>query len=177
LFIPSEHVAHAPENFWSIKVPAGLAAIAAAILGIWFATEMYLWRRVSAEKMAVRLQPLYKLSWHKWWFDELYDFAFVRPTHAISAFIARTLDRGLIDGIINSLAWIYRGIAAVVSVVGDRWIIDNSVDTFAEKTWDLGLTMRSIQTGRLRQYVMFIVVGTIVLFVVASVWWKYAVAG
>ena len=56
-----------------------------------------------------------------------------------------------------------------MSVVGDRWIIDNCVDTVAEKTWDLGLSLRSIQTGRLRQYVMFIVVGTIVLFVVASV--------
>ncbi len=58
----------------------------------------------------------------------------------------------------------------VVDIVGDRWIIDNGVDTFAEKTWDLGLSLRSIQTGRLRQYVMFIVVCTIVLFVVASLW-------
>ena len=64
-----------------------------------------------------------------------------------------------------------------MSVVGDRWIIDNIVDTFAEKTWDFGLSLRSMQTGRLRQYVMFIVVGTVVLFVVASLWWKYAVAG
>ena len=177
LFIPDEHIAHAPEMFRSIKLPAGLAAIAAAILGIWFATEVYLWRRVSADKLAGALRPLYQLSWHKWWFDELYDFVFVRPTHAISGFIARTLDRGLIDGIIHALAWIFRGFAVVVNVVGDRWIIDNGVDTFAEKTWDIGLSLRSIQTGRLRQYVMFIVVGTIVLFVVASLWWKYAIAG
>jgi len=33
-----------------------------------------------------------------------------------------------------------------------------------------------VQTGRLRQYVMFIVVGTIVLFVIASIW-RAAVAG
>jgi len=177
LYIPNEHLAHAPEMAWSVKYPAGIAAIAAALLGIWLATEMYLWRRISAEKMAARLQPLYKLSWHKWWFDELYDFIFVRPTHAISAFIAQTMDRGLIDGIVNSTAYIYRGIAAIVAVVGDRFIIDNTVDTVAERTWDLGLSLRSVQTGRLRQYVMFIVVGTIVLFVVASVWWKYAIAG
>jgi NADH-quinone oxidoreductase subunit L len=61
-----------------------------------------------------------------------------------------------------------------VSVVGDRWVIDNFVDTVAEKTWDLGLSMRSIQTGRLRQYVMFIVIGTVVLFIVASLWWMGA---
>jgi len=176
LFIPNEHLAHAPEMKWTVKVPAGIAAISAAILGIWFATVVYLWRKVSAEKLATALRPLYLFSWHKWWFDELYDFLFVRPTLAIGRFIAHVIDRGLIDGIIHSLAWITRGLAAMVSVIGDRWVIDNSVDTFAEKTWDLGLSLRAIQTGRLRQYVMFIVVGTIVLFVVASVW-KFAIAG
>jgi NADH-quinone oxidoreductase subunit L len=104
----------------------------------------------------------------------LYDYVFVRPTLAIGRFVALTLDRGIIDSFINSLAYIYRGAAAVVSVVGDRWVIDNFVDTVAEKTWDLGLSMRSIQTGRLRQYVMFIVVGTVVLFIVASLWWMGA---
>ena len=133
LYIPSEHIAHAPEMFRAIKLPAGLIAIAAAILGIWFATEVYLWRRVSAEGLARKLRPLFLLSWHKWWFDELYDFIFVRPTHAISGFIAHTLDRGLIDGFINSLALIVRGIAMFVSVVGDRWLIDNSVDTIRRK--------------------------------------------
>jgi proton-translocating NADH-quinone oxidoreductase chain L len=174
LFIPSEHIAHLPEMFRPIKFPAGIAAIAAAIIGIWLATEVYLWRRISAEKLANSMRPLYNLSWNKWWFDELYDFVFVRPTHAISGFIAHTLDRGLIDGFINSLAYVYRGLAAVVSVGGDRWIIDNFVDTVAAKTWGLGLSMRSIQTGRLRQYVMFIVVGTVVLFIVASLWWMGA---
>ena len=68
-------------------------------------------------------------------------------------------------------------LSAVVAVFGDRWMIDNFVDSLAEKTWNLGLSLRSVQTGRLRQYVMFIVVGTIVLFVVASLWWRFAIAG
>ena len=46
----------------------------------------------------------------------------------------------------------------------------------AAETWNLGLALRSVQTGRLRQYVMFIVVGTVVIFLIASVW-RYAVAG
>jgi NADH-quinone oxidoreductase subunit L len=78
---------------------------------------------------------------------------------------------------LHGFAWIYRGLSVVVAVVGDRWIVDNLVDTFAEKTWDTGLALRSVQTGRLRQYVMFIVVCTIVLFVIASLWWNFAIAG
>jgi NADH-quinone oxidoreductase subunit L len=177
LLIADEHIAHQSANYWSIKLPAGIAAITAAILGILFATMVYLWKTVSAEKIASAMRPLYQFSWHKWWFDELYDFLFVRPVMAISAFVAHILDRGLIDGFIHFLAWLARGAAMFVSVFGDRWLIDNGVDTFADKTWDLGLSLRSLQTGRLRQYVMFIVVCTIALFLVATLWWRFAVAG
>jgi proton-translocating NADH-quinone oxidoreductase chain L len=174
LLVPNEHIAHQEANFRPIKLPAGLAAITAAGLGILFATMVYLWRTVSADKLARAMRPLYQLSWHKWWFDELYDWIFVRPVFATSKFIAIVLDRGLIDGIIHTLAYLSKVAAKAVAVFGDGWLIDNGVDTFAEKTWNLGLSLRSLQTGKLRQYVMFIVVGTIALFVAASLW--YAVA-
>jgi NADH:ubiquinone oxidoreductase subunit 5 (subunit L)/multisubunit Na+/H+ antiporter MnhA subunit len=171
LTVPKEHDSHA----WPIALPAGLIAITMAILGILMATIVYLWKLWSADKIRVALLPLYSLCWHKWWFDELYDWVFVRPTLLIASFVATIVDRGLIDGIIHWCAAIAKGLSAVVSVVGDRFFIDNFVDTLAEKTWDLGLSLRSIQTGRLRQYVMFIVIGTVVLFLIASVW-RYALA-
>ena len=173
LVIPSEHASHEPK----VRTPAGWSAIGVAVAGILGATIVYLWELVSAGTLRRYLSVLYYGTWNKWWFDELYDYVFVRPTHAVSGFIARTLDRGIIDSIIHALAWTYRGLAVVVAYVGDRLIIDNTVDTFAEKTWDAGLALRTVQTGRLRQYVMFIVVCTIVLFVVATLWWNYAIAG
>lgn len=173
LRVPDELASHAPE----VKVPAGWSAICVAVTGVVGALIVYVWELVSVATLRRSLGALYYATWNKWWFDELYDYLFVRPTHVISRFIARTLDRGIIDSILHSLAWICRGGAAVVSVAGDRWVIDNLVDTFAGKTWDLALSMRSIQTGRLRQYVMFIVVGTVVLFVVATLCWRYAFAG
>jgi NADH-quinone oxidoreductase subunit L len=173
LVIPDEHASHEPE----VRIPAGWSAIGVAIAGIAGASIVYLWELINAATLRRYLNALYHLTWNKWWFDELYDYVFVRPTHAVSGFIAQVLDRGLIDSIIHALAYTYRGLAQVVSFVGDRLIIDNTVDTFAEKTWDLGLSLRSVQTGRLRQYVMFIVVCTIVIFLVATLWWKAAMAG
>jgi NADH-quinone oxidoreductase subunit L len=169
LVVPNEHDSHAD----AIKYPAGLAAIAAALVGIFFATVVYLWKWVSADNLARVLAPLYQLSWHKWWFDELYDRVFVRPTHAIGMLIAIVLDRGLIDGIIHAYAGAGRVAALVVAYFGDRFLIDDTVDGFAAKTWDVALSLRGIQTGRVRQYVMFIVVGTIMLFAVASVWYAW----
>ncbi len=173
LVIPDEHASHAT----AVKVPAGVSAILVALAGVLGATIVYLWESISAASLRRSMSLLYAATWNKWWFDELYDYLFVRPTHLIAAFIARVLDRGIIDGIIHSLAYIVRGFAQVVGIGGDRYVIDNAVDTFAEKTWDLGLSLRSLQTGRLRQYVMFIVVGMIVLFIVASLLVKFAVAG
>jgi NADH-quinone oxidoreductase subunit L len=172
LVVPDELASHASE----IKIPAGISAICVAVAGVLGALIVYVWELVSVETLRRSMNVLYHATWNKWWFDELYDFIFVRPTLAIGRFIALVVDRGLIDGFINSLAWIYRGAAAVVAVVGDRWIIDNFVDTVADKTWNVGLSMRAFQTGRLRQYVMFIAVGTVVLFIFASLWWKYAAA-
>jgi NADH-quinone oxidoreductase subunit L len=173
LVVPDELASHAPE----IKVPAGISAICVAVAGILGALIVYVWELVSVESLRRSLNVLYHATWNKWWFDELYDYLFVRPVFAISHLIAVVVDRGIIDSIINGLAYLYRGMAAFVSIFGDRFLIDNTVDTFAERTWDVALSMRAIQTGRLRQYVMFIVVGTVVLFVIATIWWSRAAAG
>jgi NADH-quinone oxidoreductase subunit L len=170
LVVPDEHSSH------DYKMPAGWSAIFVAIAGIGGATIVYLWELISAESLRRWLRVLYQATWNKWWFDELYDYVFVRPTLLLGRFVALVLDRGLIDGIIHAYAWGARLVALVVAFVGDRLIIDNFVDTVAEKTWNVGLSLRTVQTGRIRQYVMFIVVGTIVLFAVASLW-RYAIAG
>jgi NADH-quinone oxidoreductase subunit L len=173
IVVPDEHASHHDD----VRIPAGWSAIGVAIAGIAGASIVYLWELINAATLRRYLNALYHLTWNKWWFDELYDYVFVRPTHAVSRFIAQVLDRGLIDSIIHACAYTYRGLSSVVAFVGDRLIIDNTVDTFAEKTWDLGLSLRSVQTGRLRQYVMFIVAGTMALFVVATVWWYFAMTG
>ena len=66
--------------------------------------------------------------------------------------------------------------SVIVDVVGDRALIDRTVDGIASYTWRGGLSLRRVQTGRLRQYIMFLVVGTIILFMIASIW-RAAVAG
>ena len=94
-----------------------------------------------------------------------------------AAFIAKVLDRGLIDGFIHSLCRDRQGARDLC--VGRRRPLDHRqhASTRSPKrpgTW--ASSLRTLQTGRLRQYVMFIVIGTVVLFLIASVW-RYALAG
>ncbi len=52
-----------------------------------------------------RLQPaLYRFLLNKWYFDELYDFLFVRPARWIGSFLWKDGDMRTIDGFLNGLA-------------------------------------------------------------------------
>ena len=48
----------------------------------------------------------------------------------------------------------------------DEAIVDGLVNLLANWTFAFGSSLRVIQTGRLRQYVMFIVVGVVALFAI-----------
>jgi NADH-quinone oxidoreductase subunit L len=155
LIIPDEHASHADE----VRIPAGWSAILVAIVGIAGATVVYLWELINAETLRRSLRVVYQATWNKWWFDELYQAVFVAPTMLLARKIA-AFDRSVIDGVIHACAAIGKIISKVFDAVFDRTVVDGSVNTFASWTWDFGLLLRRLQTGNLRQYVLFIVMGT-----------------
>jgi NADH-quinone oxidoreductase subunit L len=74
-----------------------------AVSGILLAWAMYVKHSISAEAIARRFQPLYTFFYNKWYFDELYNFIFVRSTIAL----ANTLwwiDANIVDGAVNGVA-------------------------------------------------------------------------
>ena len=172
LVIPNEHDSHVPE----IKRPAGLAAFTTAAAGLLLATIIYLWRLLNPSELKETFKPVYSFLWHKWWFDELYWAVFVTPSLWLAKWIAN-FDRGVIDSIIHGAAAICKGCARVVDAIFDRTLVDGTVNGFAQGTWDFGLWLRKLQTGSLRQYVMFIVLGTVILFVAATFIQNYLAPG
>ena len=134
------------------------------------AAVFYWWRILSADDVRHQFSRLYRFLLNKWWFDELYDWVFVKPTYLIANLVAG-FDRSWIDGFIDGLAWFVRSFSVMWDLITDRTIVDGFVNLFASATYALGVSLRQLQTGRLRQYVMFIVVGTVAIFVVASFFW------
>jgi len=160
LSVPAEHLSHEPD----IKLRAGLAAFTAAMTGLLIATALYLWRVLDPAEIKQTFKPIWTLLWNKWYFDQLYWAIFVVPAMALAGLVAR-FDRGVIDSILHGTAAVCRGGSKVVDAVLDQGVVDGSVNAFANWTWDFGLLLRKLQTGSLRQYVLFIVVATVVLFV------------
>ena len=171
LTVPAEHLSHEG----SIHVTATLTAFATAAAGVLLAAVMYLWRIVSPTVVAYTFRPIYSFLAHRWYFDELYDAIFVRPAFAV-ANLASGTDRGVIDKLIDGIAWSARQLAGLDAWI-DRNLVDGLVNGTATATWNAGLELKKLQTGRLRQYVMFIVVGTVALFVLASMLFRAALAG
>ena len=50
----------------------------------------------------------------------------------------------------------------------ERSMIDGLANGIGRWTQRVGISLRNVQTGQLRQYVLFIVVGTVALFLMVS---------
>lgn len=81
---------HAPK--WVVLLP-----ILVAVIGILVAYLMYIICKSLPEKLASNLKPFYKLSFNKWYFDEIYDFIVVRFVLFLGKIFWRGGDRGTID--------------------------------------------------------------------------------
>jgi NADH-quinone oxidoreductase subunit L len=81
-----------------------------------------------------------------WYLNELYDAVFGRPSEQLAAFCADVVDPKVIDGAVTGIATTVR---------------------------DSGSVFRRIQTGYVRNYVLGIVVGTVLVlaFMLTRLWW------
>ena len=141
---------------------AGIYALLAAFSGALLAYIFYGTKLVNVENMKKQMSGVHGFLTSKWYFDELYDALFMRPAHKVAAFCA-WVDKTIFDTILHGVAK-----ATVVVANWDRILdekfIDGFVNMIGDVTQSVGSSLKVIQTGRLRQYVMFIVLGVVALF-------------
>ena len=156
--LPSHHQIH------EVHGTAGMWALVAAFSGALIAFVLYGTNAVNLDEMKKNLAGVHGFLVNKWHFDELYDALFMRPAHKVAAFCA-WVDKNLFDTILHALAK-FTVLIAKWDRLFDEKVVDGFVNLLASATQSVGQSFRSIQTGRLRQYVMFIVLGVVVLFAV-----------
>ena len=76
-----------------------LAPLTVTIIGFAVAYYYYILHPDLPRKLAARRGMLYLFLFNKWYFDELYDFIFVRPAFAIGRFLWKKGDGMVIDGL------------------------------------------------------------------------------
>lgn len=107
-----------------------------AIAGVVVALVLYTTLKEIPGKIFKALSPIGKLLANKYYLDEIFGFAIVRPLEGLARALWIKFDQGVVDGAVN-------GTAAVVDVSGEA--------------------LRSVQTGQIRTYMVLMVFGMVAL--------------
>ncbi|CAI2934115.1 NADH-quinone oxidoreductase subunit L [Aminobacter niigataensis] len=93
--LETNHILH---DFHGVPMWVKLAPFAAMISGFLVAYLFYIRSPEMPKVLAERHRGLYAFLLNKWYFDELYDFLFVRPAKWLGRFLWKKGDGWLIDG-------------------------------------------------------------------------------
>ncbi|MBI2234308.1 MAG: NADH-quinone oxidoreductase subunit L [Micavibrio aeruginosavorus] len=99
-------------------VPEGvkLAPIGVGAIGIALAYLIYLLREGMAAKIAAAFRPLHTLFFNKWFFDEIYQFLFVRSAFVLGRGFWLGGDKAIIDGLgPDGISNASRGVGGILS--------------------------------------------------------------
>jgi len=111
----------------------------------------------------VKFPRLFLLLENKYYVDEIYQAAFVRPTYAVGRFFGR-FDLFVIDGILHAIG----GITLVFSHFNqwiDNFFINGGFDAGCDGIREGGGLLRRIQNGRIQTYLLILSLGCIALVV------------
>ncbi|WP_354356339.1 NADH-quinone oxidoreductase subunit L [Pedobacter sp. UYP30] len=80
-------------------------SVSAALVAIFFAYSRYVKTNHVPVADAAPRSLMAKISYHKFYLDEIYDFIIVKPLDGLSRFFYKVMDIKFIDGIVNGLGW------------------------------------------------------------------------
>lgn len=152
------------EEIHAVHTTAGKLALIAAGSGALIAYLLYGLNLVNLTEMKKNLSGVHGFLSNKWHFDDLYDALFMQPAHIVARFCA-WIDRNIFDTILHGLA----KLTVIISQwdrIFDENVVDGFVNLIGNATQSVGRSLKAVQTGRVRQYVMFIVLGVVILFAV-----------
>jgi proton-translocating NADH-quinone oxidoreductase chain L len=152
---------------WAMAASFLIAAVGIG-LGVAYYAPWERWRLFDPKRSAERFRGVHTFLVNKWYFDELYDAALVKPTLAVARWVSE-IDRRLIDGVVDGSAAITTLVSGFEGVF-DLKIVDGLVNLVAKITYVVGDWSRVIQTGRLRNYLMFLAVAIVCLFIGVAAW-------
>ena len=108
-----------------------------------------------------RFARAWQVVYDKYYVDELYAAAVVRPTRGLAA-LCSWLDVHLIDGLVN-LAGVLARPASALSDLIDRTFVDGAVNGVADATRGAGRALRRLQTGQIQTYLYGALGGALVV--------------
>lgn len=116
----NEHLMHAMHE---VPMLVKYAAAIVMVIGLFVAWVAYIRDTSLPAKIAEQLGPVYRFLYNKWYFDELYNFLFVRPAFWLGRVLWKRGDEGIIDRFgPNGAAWVVERGAVVARKVQSGYL-------------------------------------------------------
>jgi NADH-quinone oxidoreductase subunit L len=128
----------------SLELTLASVAVGTALVGLFVAFWLYLKQPGKADALAKSMKGVYTILLNKYYVDELYAAAVVKPLLWIS----------------TNVLW------KTVDVAG----IDGAVNGIAESTTAIGNEVRHTQSGNTRSYAVWVVIGALVVIAIIFFW-------
>ena len=157
----AEHAHHA--HYLAMGLSIGVAAI-----GILLAVLMYVKNVISPKKLSDRFGFLYDWSLNKFYFDENYNRFLYQPFLKLSETVS-WLDWELYDKyFINGFGRITSLLSRLSGKFDYDGIDQGLVDGLGRISGVAGQNLRKIQTGRLQNYLLYVVAGILVIIIIQA---------
>ncbi len=153
------------EQMHHAHYPAMIASLLIAGGGILFGFAFYQFKVFNAGNLANLIKPAYKLSYNKWYIDEIYQASVIDGTINLGRVLS-WFDLKVVDGVVHAAAWIINKASLAVSFF-DKYVVDGMVNLSATATGFFGAMFRKVQTGKVQAYLAFTIIAfMIILFIV-----------
>jgi len=138
-------------------------SIVVAVLGIGLAGIIYLKNIAWAENIAKAFPLLYRLSFNKFFFDELYSRWIVRPFQGLGR-VLFGFDAAVIDGAVNGTGYATLFVSRVKNWI-DKYIVDGAVNFMGTLAYFLNGITKRLQTGFIQNYLLIVVLCVLALLI------------
>ncbi len=144
-----------------VHTPTMIISLLMAGIGILLAFLFYQWKKINVDQLAEKFKFLYKWSYNKWYFDELYDATVISGTIGLSKILGK-FDSKIVDGIVNGTASVTKGFSSFTGKFDDI-VVDGLVNFMAYLSGFIGLIFRRFQTGKVQTYLLFVLISIVLL--------------
>ncbi len=145
-----------------------IVSAGAAVAAILAAYAVYVTRRGEpARRFAERFKTLTRIVSRKYYVDEAYQKVFVGGVFSAGR-AADWIDRRVIDGLVDGAARLARGVSRL-TIFFDEGVVDGAVNAVGRVHLAASSFLRRLQTGRLSNYALAVVLGALVIILVIAV--------
>ncbi|HDY75649.1 MAG TPA: NADH-quinone oxidoreductase subunit L, partial [Candidatus Marinimicrobia bacterium] len=167
--VPGNKTAHyIAEGIHHVHYYAMALSLIVAALGIFLSWTMYFKKKISADGWAKKLKPIYNLSFNKYFFDENYNQYLYQPFLKLSNLVAY-IDWDLYDKyFINGFGRVTKLFSFFTGRLDYDGLDQTIIDGIGRSTRRAGGVLKYLQTGRLQSYLLFALLGVILLVLFQS---------